>query len=85
MIHKEIKIFGEVQGVGLRHAARTKAAEMGICGFARNESGGSVYAEVEGEREKLEEFLDWLKSNFEITKIESEERTVKNFKDFVIG
>lgn len=57
----KVKVFGTVQGVFFRHSARIKFEELGIKGFARNESDGSVYLEAEGEKEALDKFLEWCK------------------------
>ena len=56
-----VKISGMVQGVFFRHSARLKAQELGLNGFIRNESDGSVYSEAEGTKEKLDEFLEWCR------------------------
>ena len=37
MKHLTIKVEGIVQGVGFRWAARNKANQLGVTGFARNE------------------------------------------------
>ena len=68
--HLIIKIFGRVQGVGFRYAAREKAAKWGIAGTVRNEPDGSVYAEMEGEEEALRKFLAWCRKGPWLAKVE---------------
>jgi len=49
---------GRVQGVGFRYTAEEIANNLGISGWVRNNSDGSVELEVEGEEAILQEFLD---------------------------
>jgi acylphosphatase len=56
-----IRIAGRVQGVFYRASARAEADRLGLRGFVRNESDGSVYAEAEGEREALDRFVAWCR------------------------
>ncbi len=52
-------IHGIVQGVGYRYSTYKKALQMGLTGWVRNRSDGTVEAVFEGPREKLEEILQW--------------------------
>lgn len=56
-----IVIYGIVQGVGYRYSTYRKALQLGITGWVRNKSDGSVEAVFEGSREKLEEMLLWCR------------------------
>lgn len=53
-----IRVTGKVQGVFFRQSTLEKATELGIKGFVRNETDGSVYIEARGS--KMEAFLEWL-------------------------
>ena len=55
---------GKVQGVGFRYTASRFAAELGLKGWVKNLSDGSVQAVAEGPREKVEELLSRLKDHF---------------------
>lgn len=55
----KINIYGRVQGVGFRYSTLQKANELGITGFVKNRSDGSVYIEADGEPETLGEFIIW--------------------------
>ncbi|MEQ6167259.1 acylphosphatase [Ekhidna sp. MALMAid0563] len=59
MIAFRIKVAGRVQGVFFRASTKEKADELGIRGWVRNESDGSVLIEAEGETSKLNEFKQW--------------------------
>ncbi len=52
-----IVVEGLVQGVGFRYFVSAKAVAMGIRGFVRNRTDGSVEIEAEASRPVLDEFL----------------------------
>ncbi|HEX2919581.1 MAG TPA: acylphosphatase [Bacteroidales bacterium] len=58
----KITITGRVQGVGFRWNALREASSLGLTGFVRNMTDGSVYIEAEGRREVLELFAEWCKT-----------------------
>lgn len=66
----EIKITGRVQGVFFRQAAKSKADELGLAGFVKNESDGSVRIIAEGEENQLQKLIEWAKVGTEFTKVE---------------
>ncbi len=85
--HFNIKIYGQVQGVSFRYYAQEKALKLGLVGFVKNQSDGTVYIEVEGEEEKIKEFLNWCQSGLKsarVEKVEFREGGLKNFTDFEI-
>lgn len=51
-----IVVTGRVQGVGFRYYCLEAAVRLGIGGYARNRSDGSVEIEAEGDEAALEEF-----------------------------
>jgi acylphosphatase len=57
----KIHITGRVQGVGFRWSAANEARSLGITGYVKNLSDGSVYIEAEGTRENLNAFIEWCK------------------------
>ncbi|MFP3465971.1 acylphosphatase [Leifsonia sp. SIMBA_070] len=61
MIRKRAIVTGRVQGVGFRWAAREAAQRFGVTGWARNRLDGSVEAEIEGEPDRVDRMLDWLR------------------------
>ena len=56
-----LKIRGEVQGVGFRHAILQKAQKLGLHGWARNVPDGSVEVLAQGPKPALEKFLAWAR------------------------
>ncbi|OGF13355.1 MAG: acylphosphatase [Candidatus Edwardsbacteria bacterium GWF2_54_11] len=56
------RITGMVQGVGFRYYVSQQARHLGLAGYVRNLPDGSVEAEVEGEEDKLKQFIVALKA-----------------------
>ncbi len=54
-----IIISGTVQGVFYRANTKEQADRLGVTGWVRNICDGNVEIVAEGEREKLEQLLDW--------------------------
>ena len=50
---------GTVQGVGYRAACSNRANELGLGGWVRNETDGSVEVEAEGHPQSLGELRLW--------------------------
>jgi acylphosphatase len=58
----QVKVHGFVQGVFFRDYTSRRARELGLTGYVRNLPGGrTVEIRAEGEREKLEELIGYLK------------------------
>lgn len=55
-------LTGRVQGVGFRYFAQHKAAELGISGWVSNTIDNKLEIEATGEPNKLEIFIDWMKT-----------------------
>ena len=53
-------IKGRVQGVGFRYFTKNKAKELGLRGWVRNLSDGSVEIQATGPVERLERLLQSL-------------------------
>jgi acylphosphatase len=58
----KIHVWGHVQGVGFRWSAANEARSLGITGYIKNLSDGSVFIEAEGTREQLDVFIEWCKT-----------------------
>ena len=54
-----LKISGRVQGVYYRASMVREAQDLGLTGWVRNCSDGSVEAVAEGVRAKLESLITW--------------------------
>ena len=61
MLTLELRITGRVQGVGFRYALRDEANRLGINGWVRNRSDGSVQALVQGAPAAVEALVAWAR------------------------
>jgi acylphosphatase len=52
---------GLVQGVGFRYFVLTKAKELNLYGYVKNQMDGTVLTVVEGEKAKIEQLFNQLK------------------------
>lgn len=57
MTARRVVISGRVQGVGYRDWMRDEAARLGLSGWVRNCSDGTVEALVDGEEATVQELL----------------------------
>lgn len=83
----QLSISGKVQGVFFRHSAQQEAEKLGLNGFARNESNGSVHIEIEGDEAALDAFIAWARAGSSAAQVEHVEATtqpLQNFADFQI-
>lgn len=83
----KIYISGQVQGVGFRWSAATEARNLGIKGFVKNLSDGSVYIEAEGSIKNLNTFVEWCKKGPRFSIVESVNKETfppVNYTDFRI-
>jgi len=58
---KHLVINGRVQGVGFRFHTHRVAQEIGVTGWVRNRSDGSVEAMVSGTPEAVEKIIEWAR------------------------
>ncbi|HEY9759585.1 MAG TPA: acylphosphatase [Oculatellaceae cyanobacterium] len=54
-------VLGKVQGVFYRHSTREKARELGLSGWVRNLSDGSVEVEASGAKTTVEQLISWCR------------------------
>jgi acylphosphatase len=56
-----LRVTGRVQGVGYRAALCAAAEDLGLDGWVRNRSDGSVEAEVAGPSDAVEALIQWAR------------------------
>ena len=59
-----------VQGVGFRSEMKSMAEELALVGEVCNCSDSRVRAEVEGEKDKIEQLREWAKTGPESAEVE---------------
>lgn len=69
MTRAHILVSGRVQAVFFRRNTRKKAIELGITGWIRNLFSGKVEIVCEGEKESIENLLEWLKEGPRFAKV----------------
>jgi acylphosphatase len=87
MKHLNLTIIGRVQGVFFRARAKQKADELGLAGWVRNSSDGSVRAEIEGEDDAVNSFVAWCREgsgSAAVERVHAEEGSVKGLEGFEI-
>lgn len=57
----ELTIYGRVQGVGFRYAARQKARSLSLYGWVENRPDGSVRSVIQGSQEVCMKFIEWCR------------------------
>lgn len=58
-VSAKTRISGRVQGVWFRQSTKEKAVELGVTGWCRNCSNGSVEAVFQGDKKAVESIIDW--------------------------
>jgi len=87
-IRRRLIIQGRVQGVWFRESTRREAAGLGVFGWVRNRSDGTVEVVAEGPEEKVKKLVLWCHQGPPIAMVnsvhEKEEEWVGEFKSFDI-
>jgi len=76
-----IFISGFVQGVFFRSNTYQKAKEIGIFGWIRNLGDGRVEAVFEGEKEKVEKIIEWVKGGPERARVDNVEINWEEYRE----
>ncbi|MGH2560613.1 MAG: acylphosphatase [Thermomicrobiales bacterium] len=83
-----MRISGLVQGVFFRASARDEAQQLGLGGFVRNQPGGSVLIEVEGDDDAVAAFVAWCRHgppDARVTAVETVDVPVQGDTNFVVS
>jgi acylphosphatase len=75
-----VLVYGRVQGVFFRQNTLERAKALGLKGWVKNTKDGKVEAVFEGEREKIEKILDWMRKGPPFARVEGLEIKCENFK-----
>ena len=62
-----------MQGVFFRAETRDRAASLGLGGWVRNNPDGTVEAEFEGERERIESMIEWCRKGPALAEVDGVE------------
>ncbi|VVD30870.1 acylphosphatase [Paraburkholderia dioscoreae] len=70
-----VQVLGQVQGVGYREACVRRARELGVTGWVRNRTDGSVEAMLQGSPEQVAALCAWLSEGMSAALVEALEVT----------
>ena len=56
-----VRVAGRVQGVGFRYAAVRAGRELGLTGWVRNDTDGSVEVWAQGDADRVDRFVRFLR------------------------
>ncbi len=59
-MRRELRFYGQVQGVGFRYSAKWLADSLDLSGWVKNEWDGSVLMEVQGSKTSIDRLLERL-------------------------
>ena len=62
ILRAHVRVQGSVQNVGFRAYVEAQARQIGVMGWVRNVGYDTVEAVAEGEREKVERFVEAMKA-----------------------
>lgn len=81
-------VSGRVQGVFFRQNTLKRAKFLGLLGWVKNTKEGNVEAVFEGEEEKINEMIEWLRIGPPLARVENVEifweEPTGQFQDFEI-
>ncbi len=88
MQRAHIIVHGLVQGVFFRYNTKKEALSLGLKGYVRNTPNGSVEIVAEGSKDKINELINFCKSNpgaSDVSKVDVKfEKASNQFKSFEV-
>ena len=82
-------VEGRVQGVFFRNHTQEMASKLGVTGWVKNRRDGSVEAVFEGDRDRVDQMIQWCHrgpSEARVTKVHSAwENYTGEFEDFSVN
>jgi acylphosphatase len=61
MVTRQIRVSGRVQGVGFRYALCDEAERVGVTGWVRNRTDGTVEALLQGSEDAVDALVAWTR------------------------
>ncbi|MHA1580763.1 MAG: acylphosphatase [Candidatus Freyarchaeota archaeon] len=78
-VRAHVYVSGRVQGVFFRSYTKDEADSRGVTGWVRNLSDGRVEAVFEGEKEKVEEMIQFCKRGPPAARVSGVEVTFEDY------
>jgi len=67
---RQIRVSGQVQGVGFRYALRDEARRLGLSGWVRNCADGTVEALVQGDDAAVAALVAWARRGPRLARVD---------------
>jgi acylphosphatase len=86
-VQYQIRVYGRVQGVGFRYAARNQARSLSLKGWVENHPDGSVHMVIKGEPDFWMKFIEWGRTGTGyswVEKVKIEEMDPGEFRSFSV-
>ena len=80
-IRNHIFVSGKVQGVLFRDRTRRKARQIGVQGWVKNLPDNRVEMLLEGEKEKIQELIEWIKSEPFLVRVDNLEVKLEKYQN----
>lgn len=84
----EATVTGRVQGVFFRNSTQEMAQSLGLTGWVKNNTDGSVLLCACGEKTQVEQLIEWLNEGPPLAKVTSvsfyEKKTADIFHEFLV-
>ncbi len=77
----KIEVIGRVQGIGFRAMIKSYADKNGLKGYVANLDNGNVKIDIQGEKNKLDDFIEWIKTNPGMSKVIEMKIDIKKIKN----
>lgn len=85
-LRAHVWVKGRVQGVGFRAHVESVARQTGVTGWVRNVDYDTVESVAEGERERVEKFIELMKQGPRASRVDESrvewEASTGEFRDF---
>jgi len=85
MVTRQIRVSGRVQGVGYRDALCEQAERLGVRGWVRNRTDGTVEALLQGSDDSVKRLIDWARRGAPGARVAGLEESEASGADLVPG
>ena len=79
-IRVRLVIEGRVQGVWFRESTRKEAFSLGVSGWVKNRSDGTVEALIEGPEDKVKKLVEWCRQGPPYARVTRVHETQEDWK-----
>ena len=88
IVRAHVRVKGRVQGVGFRAHVEYHGRQIGVTGWVRNVGYDTVEAVAEGERAKVERFIEMMKQGPRASRVDESnvdwEEPTGEFREFAV-